>query len=106
MNLILITISAIVLTVVLGVGLVHLLMKIMLNEDIYIDTCEHGKTAISQCSKCNFGYDFQEDIANYNNDWNEYDYDTHKQNQYEFDIASEAELSQEYIQNHTEEDKN
>ena len=56
--------------------------------------------------KADMSYDFQEDIANYNNDWNGYDYDTHKENQYEFDIASEAELSQEYIQNHTEEDKN
>ena len=102
MNAFLIAISAIVLTVLLGVGLTHILMKIMFNDDMYIDTCKHGKRAISQCPKCHFGYDFQEDTSNLRNDYEEDNTD----DVYEYDVASEAELSQEWIQNHTEEDKN
>ena len=96
------------LIVILGVGMTHVLMKIMFNDDMYIDTCKHGKRAISQCPKCNFGYDFQEDIANYGN--GEYDYDYDKDcnisSKYEYDLGAENELSQEYESNHTDEDKN
>ena len=102
MNAFLIAISAIVLTVVLGVGLVHILMKVMLNEDIYEETCKHGEQIISECPQCHFGYDFQQDISNLRNDYEEDNSD----DIYEYNDINEAELSQEWIQNHTEEDKN
>ena len=102
MNAFLIAISAIVLTVVLGVGLTHILMKLMINEDIYQEACEHGEQIISECPKCQFGYDFQQDISNLRNDYEE----DHSDDVYEYDMTGEAELSQEWIQNHTEEDKN
>ena len=57
--------------------------------------------------KADMSDDFQEDIANYNNDWNGYDYDKdcNISRTYEYDLGAEAELSQEFEQNHTEEDK-
>jgi len=102
-------IIAVVVTVLLGAGLAHFILNFFDNSTIYQERCEHGNQIISQCPKCHFGYDFQEDIANYNNDYNGYDYDTYKEDlkQYEYDIGAEAELSQEWVANHTEEkDKN
>ena len=68
------------------------------------EVCKHNK-ALSLCSECNFGYDFQQDIANYGN--GEYDYDYDKDcnisSKYEYDLGAEAELSQEWVSNHTEE---
>ena len=100
-------ITAIVVTVLLGLAFVHFIMNFFDNSNIYQEQCEHGNKIISECPKCHFGYDFQEDIANYGN--GEYDYDYDKDcniNKYEYDIGAEAELSQEWIASHTEEDKN
>ena len=100
--------SAVAVTVLLGLAFVHFVMNFFDNSNMYQEQCEHGNKIISQCPKCHFGYDFQEDIANYNNDYNDYDYDKDCNiNKYEYDIGAEAELSQEWIANHTEEkDKN
>ena len=58
-------------------------------------------------TKVDLEYDFQEDISNYNNDWNGYDYDRdcNISRKYEYDLGAENELSQEFESNHTEEDK-
>ena len=57
--------------------------------------------------KINLDYDYQEDIANYNNDYNNYDYDKDCNiPKYQYDDINEVELSQEWVDSHSEEDKN
>ena len=92
-----------ILSLVIAMFISHYVFKAI--ESFKDDTiCKHNKN-ISLCSKCHFNYDFQEDIANYHNDWDDYDYDCNSNN-YEYDLGAENELSQEYESNHTDEDKN
>ena len=57
--------------------------------------------------KINLDYDYQEDIANYNNDYNDYSYPRDcNTGKYEYDDINEVELSQEWVDSHSEEDKN